>query len=67
MMKNQDELITDDVRQIYHLLSQKLREKDYEKANGKFLMQLGECVARLRLDKLTQRLFNGQKNLQRAS
>lgn len=24
MMKNQDELITDDVRQIYHLLSQKL-------------------------------------------
>lgn len=67
MMKNQDELITDDVRQIYHLLSQKLREKDYEKANGKFLMQLGECVARFRLDKLTQRLFNGQKNLQRAS
>ena len=42
-------------------------EKDYEKANGKFLMQLGECVARFRLDKLTQRLFNGQKNLQRAS
>lgn len=67
MMKNQDELITDDVRQIYHLLSQKLREKDYEKANGKFLMQLGECVARFRLDKLTQRLFNAQKNLQRAS
>ena len=29
-------------------------EKDYEKANGKFLMQLGECVARFRLDKLTQ-------------
>ena len=54
MMKNQDELITDDVRQIYHLLSQKPREKDYEKAHGEFLMELGECVARFRLDKLTQ-------------
>ena len=53
-MKNQDELITDDVRQIYHLLSQKLREKDYEKANGEFLTELGECTARFRLDKLTQ-------------
>ena len=67
MMENQDDLITDDVRQIYHLLSRKLIEKDYEKVHEDFLMGLGECVERFRLDKMEQRLFNVQKNLQRVS
>lgn len=67
MMKNQDELVTDDVRQIYHLLTQKLRERDCEEVHEDFLIGLGECVEQFRLDKLTQRLFNGQKNLRKVS
>lgn len=67
MVENQDELIADDVRQIYHLLTQKLKERDCEEVHEDFLIGLGECVKRFRLDKLIQRLFNGQKNLQRVS